>query len=122
MPGKTGAVGGLASRFTVMLWLVVPPTLVAAHEKFDPGVSVVTTVSPQPSLASSGDSGSDTDQATGTFDRCHPSSPSAAGTTGAIAGGVASRLSPTAASANGKPNPQSASGSPGGLQSVVARG
>src|SRR4051812_46912723 len=114
MPEITGAVGGVESRRTVAVPVVVPPALVALQ------VTLVVAPSPgavgaHPLIAVTGDCASLTVQLTVTGPRYQRLAPSgAAGETVAVTtGGVGSNATRSARSASRKPLPQSRSGTPG---------
>ena len=83
------SVGGLASRFTVTYWLVVPPADVAVHVNVAAAVSVDNIDSPHPSVDTT-DWLSATVKVTRTSDLYQPFVPTVPVTTGVTVGGDAS--------------------------------
>ena len=84
------AEGGVLSSLNVLLTVVSPPSLVAAHVSLVPAVSVVSVVAPQPVDERISDSGSSTFQLTVTLLVYQPFEPSVPTITGVTTGGVGS--------------------------------
>ena len=103
--GTQVRLGDVASRFTVTVLVLVPPSLAATHVNVVPAVSAVSVTVSQPLCAEIGVCGSLTSQLTVTLPVYQPPSPSGPSMEGTRRGGVGSTKRANAPSASVVPQP-----------------